>query len=75
MRIVAVIIFSLMLGSANAQIGPVNPYYGSVGPAGQVIGPGGIARNGGAVSGSGPTGCTQGSLDFNTNCNTVYVGH
>lgn len=57
--LIALLVSTMIIGSAHAA-------------KVWLLGNGGAGVFGGG--GSGPT-CTQGSLDFNTNCNTVYAGH
>ena len=75
MRIVAAILLSILIGSANAQVGPINPYYGTIGPAGQAIGPGGIARNGTGANGIQPvTPTCNGVIDLSVGCMIPGLG-
>jgi hypothetical protein len=70
-RLIAALVIAGIAATARADgIGGI----GAANGIGNGIGtPEGIG--GKNASGGGGGGCTQGSLDFNTNCNTVYAGH
>lgn len=70
-RELAIAILLAALGAAAALASPMIPTSQPPGPMMPTLGGPMIP---GFVSGGGG-GCTQGSLDFNTNCNTVYAGH